>query len=219
MQLWPTFWHCKTLLSTKSTQETLLFCFFFFFLNCSNQTLYILGKNFAIEQQSQSKGCFSILLSYATSQPQPPLPPVIQVSLHLPLPQIYGSSISLQEKAGLPGISNKLGITWYNKTRHKPSHQGWKRQPSRRKRVSKESEMPPLLLLGYPQNSKLSNHNIYVENLAGPRLVSSISDCCVLWALLLIGGGGGGLYSSVLISSDSDNPSSVAFPDLEVKYH
>lgn len=32
MQLWPTFWHCKTLLSTKSTQETLLFCFFFFFL-------------------------------------------------------------------------------------------------------------------------------------------------------------------------------------------
>jgi hypothetical protein len=50
------------------------------------------------------------------------------------LPHIHCSSVSLQKRAGLPGISTEHGIPRCNKTRHKLSHEGW-RQPCRRKRV------------------------------------------------------------------------------------
>lgn len=36
-----------------------------------------------------------------------------------PLPQLYSSSIFLQERADLPEISIEHDITGYNKTRHK----------------------------------------------------------------------------------------------------
>lgn len=59
--------------------------------------------------------------------PTPPSSP-----LHLPSPQ----DPLLQRRAGLPGISPERGITSYN-TMHRPSYQGWQREPSRGKWVSK----------------------------------------------------------------------------------
>jgi hypothetical protein len=51
-----------------------------------------------------------------------------------PLSQIHSSSsISLQKRAGLPGISPEHLITRYMKTKHKASCHDWARQPLRRK--------------------------------------------------------------------------------------
>ena len=65
--------------------------------------------------------------------------------LTFPLPQIHRSSIFLQKRAGLSGISTKHSIIRYNKSRHKPSHQGWTRQSNSRKGVSRtgKSERQP----------------------------------------------------------------------------
>lgn len=73
---------------------------------------------------------------------------------HLPLPQIYSSSISLQEKkAGIPGISTKHGITNCNKTRHISSYQCWTRKSSRMvtKVGKKKVRDSPHSLLGVTQ--------------------------------------------------------------------
>jgi hypothetical protein len=42
---------------------------------------------------------------------------------------------SPQRRAGFPGTSITRDIRGYSKTRHIPSHQGWTRQPSGRKKV------------------------------------------------------------------------------------
>ena len=59
------------------------------------------------------------------------------------LPSHFPSSLdplflcfSFLKKAGLPGISTEYAITYYIKTRNKPSYQGWMRQPRRNKRMS-----------------------------------------------------------------------------------
>lgn len=57
------------------------------------------------------------------SSPQPPLHPGPTIpNLHL-------------EKSRFPRTSIKHGTIKYSKTRHKPSHQGWVSQPSKRNRV------------------------------------------------------------------------------------
>lgn len=52
---------------------------------------------------------------------------------HLPSPPDPVILISLQKIADLLGTSTEHGITRCNKTSHKPSYQGWTRQPSRRR--------------------------------------------------------------------------------------
>lgn len=54
-------------------------------------------------------------------------------TISLVLPQIHSSSFSFQKRASLPLLSTKQGITSCKMSRHKPSHQCWMRQPSRRK--------------------------------------------------------------------------------------
>lgn len=49
------------------------------------------------------------------------------------IPQIHSHLIFPQKRADLPGT-----CTRYNKTRHRPSYQGWARKHSRRKRVPRE---------------------------------------------------------------------------------
>lgn len=59
-------------------------------------------------------------------------------SQSLPLPTSSlsdNSSVSLQKRAGLPGMSTKHGLTEYSKTQHKHSYQDWTRLPGSRKRV------------------------------------------------------------------------------------
>lgn len=80
------------------------------------------------------------------STPSTPTPPSLPdlLLLHCPL-----------KKAGVPEISTEYGIANYNKTRHKPSYQGWAGQPSRRKRVcmlKHSSLLPPgvICLLPFP---------------------------------------------------------------------
>lgn len=63
-----------------------------------------------------------ILLSYNTSWPQPPLP-LFSPLLTSPFSEIYCSSISIQERAGLPLISTKHNnIAESNKNRYKPAY-------------------------------------------------------------------------------------------------
>lgn len=73
-------------------------------------------------------------ISTPSSAPStPPSPP------HLPSPPgpFPFPIVSLQKRAGIPGISIKHGITILNKSRHKPSFQGLMKQPSRRKGVTR----------------------------------------------------------------------------------
>ena len=77
-----------------------------------------------------------ILLSYNTYQPQPPLSLLLPSPLsNSPPPEKKSSTISLQKRVDLPGISTEQSTTRCNKTRHTPSYQGWTRQLSRRERV------------------------------------------------------------------------------------
>lgn len=57
-----------------------------------------------------------------------------------PLPHIYLSSISLQKRNGLPGLSPELGIPQCSKIRYNPSYQEWTKQPSKRKIVPREDK-------------------------------------------------------------------------------
>lgn len=69
-------------------------------------------------------------------------------------PQIHSSSISLQKRASIPGISHKHTIRIYNKTSKKknPSIQGWTEQPSRRKMIPRLGERvrEPVIITGVP---------------------------------------------------------------------
>lgn len=95
---------------------------------------------------------FPSLLSFQ-SHPEPPLSP-----------KIYSSFYSLQKRAGLLRISTKHSIRKCNKTRHTPSYQGWIRQSSRRKRISKVSKWVRDSHCSHCYKShkkiKLHNHNI-----------------------------------------------------------
>lgn len=84
-------------------------------------------------------------VSLPLSSPSPSLSHYILTAVSTPpspppsaFPQFHSSSISIQKRAGLPGIETEHSITRYSKARHKPSHQGWTRQPSRRKRSQKQ---------------------------------------------------------------------------------
>jgi hypothetical protein len=53
---------------------------------------------------------------------------------------MISSFISLQKRAGFPGISAKYGMKRYSKTKHKFAYQGWTRHPSRRKKGPRADE-------------------------------------------------------------------------------
>ena len=57
------------------------------------------------------------------------------------LPKI-SPSVLFQKRTGLPGTLIKYGIKCYNKTSHILLHQGWIRQPSRRKGFHKQAKEP-----------------------------------------------------------------------------
>ena len=59
--------------------------------------------------------------------------------------QIQSSSISLQKRAGLLGISTECAITRNNKTRYKPWFQGSRRKHSKKKSVPRAEESEILL--------------------------------------------------------------------------
>ena len=65
----------------------------------------------------------------------------------------HSSSFALQKRAGLLVISTEYGIKRCHKTRHRPSFQGWMRQPCRRngsKRV-RDTSVPLLCVPQKPQ--------------------------------------------------------------------
>lgn len=76
-----------------------------------------------------------ILSSHITSWLKFSFPQLLLVPCpQLPSPLHPLPPISLQKRADIPEISTEHSIIKYNK-RHKPSYQGWKRQPSKRKMV------------------------------------------------------------------------------------
>lgn len=73
-------------------------------------------------------------LSYITSRSQFPLHPLPHPLLFLAtLSTRFTHSVFPQRRAGLPGTSTKHGVTSYNMTKHILWHQGWTRQPSRKR--------------------------------------------------------------------------------------
>lgn len=80
------------------------------------------------------------------------------------------SSIAPQKNAALPGTSIEHGTARHNKTRRKPSHQSWARQPSRMKRVLTAGKRFRNTLHShcqeFPRNHQANNHTIYTEDLA-----------------------------------------------------
>lgn len=102
-----------------------------------------------------------ILISYNIFQLQIYLPPLLPIPYHLPSPRIYSLLFS-QKRADIPRTSTKHSTISYNKTRHKPSHPGWARQPIRRKNIlradkrakhthSHGQESPQILYLLYQE--------------------------------------------------------------------
>lgn len=78
-----------------------------------------------------------------------------------------------EKKSGLPGTLTKHSITSYSKTRHIASHQGWMRQPRRRKRFPQIYNRVRDSLCshqGFHKNTKL-----HVEDLDETPPVSLIS--------------------------------------------
>lgn len=114
-------------------------------------------------------------------------------SCHLstsPLSQIHSFSIFLQKMTSLPGISTEHHITRYNKTRNKPTYQGWVMQSSRRKGISRAGKMvrdTTPTVRGVPKNYQTDNHSIYAEELAQTLVDSMIaaSDFVRPWGLLI----------------------------------
>ena len=90
-----------------------------------------------------------------------------------------------------PGISTEHGLTIYNKTGHKPSYQGWIRQPSRRKRALSTGKRVRDTLHSHCWESykytKLHNHKIYAKDLAQTlyAFLSRFSLCEPLRAMLI----------------------------------
>lgn len=68
-----------------------------------------------------------------TTVSPPTFPPIL--SLYLLSPWDSPSSLFLLEKIGLSGLSTKHSKTKQNKTRPKPSYEGWMKQPNSRKNV------------------------------------------------------------------------------------
>lgn len=95
-----------------------------------------------------------LLLSYSTSRPLP-----------LPDPLLI---LFLQRRVGLPRISTEHSETHYYRTRHKVN-QGWEKPPSRRKRVPRESDTPPLL--GVPQKHEANNHTVFADDIVQAHAV------------------------------------------------
>jgi hypothetical protein len=99
----------------------------------------MLHKNSVIEWWLQPHDFFLMYPSLIQSIPTPASPPPTSPRTNptSPLPEIssLSSPFSHQKRAGLPVISNKHSVTRCSKTRHRPSHQGWTRPHSRRKRV------------------------------------------------------------------------------------
>lgn len=80
----------------------------------------------------------------------PPPSPVNSSLLNLTFSPRFTSILFPFNKSRPPRDSNLTWHTSYNKTRHKPSYQGWRRQPIRRKKASvqakepKKSSIPPV---------------------------------------------------------------------------
>ena len=87
--------------------------------------------------------------------------------------------LSLQKRAGLPGISTKHGIPSYNKIRHFPSYWAWTRQPRMRNRSQSRQRVrdSPAPTVRRRPARKPNNPIIYAEGLgqthAGSLIVSS----------------------------------------------
>lgn len=92
-----------------------------------------------------------------TSQPQFDFLHSSQLSLSSLLSYIQSCSIHLQKRADLQKAVRKYNTTKDNKTRQKPLHQDWTKQPNRRKivpRIGKRARKTHLLSqLGLPQNT------------------------------------------------------------------
>lgn len=116
---------------------------------------------------------FSPLMYYIWTRVYPPSIP--SISPQFPLPQIHfpPSIPPLRKKSGLSGTLTKHSITSNNKTRHIASHQGWMRQPCRRKRFPQIYNRVRDSLCshqGFHKNTKL-----HVEDLGETPPVSLIS--------------------------------------------
>lgn len=86
---------------------------------------------------------YILTTTFSPSIPSTPLPMSLLAQIHF----------SVKKRVCLPGISTKHGIISYNKTRHKPLFQDWKKQASRRKRIPRETQKSQryLPLLAVPQ--------------------------------------------------------------------
>ena len=88
-----------------------------------------------------------------------------------PLPSIADAlfCFSSEKKANFPVMSTGHSVTRCNKTRHKPSYQGWTRQPSRRKRVprvgKKVRDTCTPTVRSTKKNPKLNCHSTHAEDL------------------------------------------------------
>lgn len=77
-------------------------------------------------------------------------------------------------------MSMEHGLTSYRNARHKPSYQGWTRQPSKRKKVPSPGKRVRDIhsqCQGTHKNIKLHNHNIYAEETV-PEVSSSLISSC-----------------------------------------
>ena len=79
-------------------------------------------------------------------------------------------------------ISAEHDITKYNKPRSKPPHQGWARQPSRRKRVPRAGRRvrdTPTPTVRSPTKTQANKLNMYAEDLgqtrSGSMMAASVS--------------------------------------------
>lgn len=119
-----------------------------------------------------------ILLSYITSRPQFPLPP---------LPSIFSpSSLSFRPNHLILLCKEKISeghqpnsVRSHNKTRYIPSFQGSMSQPSRRKRVpqqAKESETVQTPTVWNPKRILSSSIMMYKQRTQGRALPNKVPD-------------------------------------------
>ena len=96
------------------------------------------------------------------------------------LSQIHCSSIFLQKRADLPGISSRHDITSYNTTRHKPHFkQDQMRQPTRRKRVLRASKgVREKSTLTVRSGIKISSQATIISKQRTWHRPMSLCDCC-----------------------------------------
>lgn len=100
-----------------------------------------------------------------------PFPPLLPVSLlHLPFSMhshLLDTPFPLEKKTGLPETSTKYSVKSYSKTRHIFSHQGWGRQPSRRKgsKGRHELERAPAPIASISTGTPSYTTIIYMQNL------------------------------------------------------